>query len=201
MRIRARFFEKSQLPCQFLSYNAATLDNDIELQKKLEADAVQDGLLRYAKSYEYHSATDSKPVRDLLAHCLNPLAEVIRAEQLKLKTSQGRKLEKHEIPLASVHAEPLALITLGIMFNAISRSEFNEGTAPGLTAVSYEVGERCRIERKTDCEQKREINLVRELLPRGRSPNAGRRAEEAAQTHDDPDYWKENDSRFSSVEN
>ena len=42
------------------------MDNDIERQKKLEADAVRDGLLRYAKSYEYHLATDSKRVRDLL---------------------------------------------------------------------------------------------------------------------------------------
>ena len=119
MRIRASFFERDQLFCKFLSYNPVTLDNDIELQKKLEADAVRDGLLRYAKSYEYHSATDFKPVRDLLADCLNPLADVIRSEQLKLKTSQGQKLEKYVIPLASVHAEPVALITLGIMFNAI----------------------------------------------------------------------------------
>ena len=82
------------------------MDNDIERQKELEADAVRNGLLRYAKSYEYHSATDSKPVRDLLGYCLNPLVDVIRAEQLKLKTSQGQKLEKYVIPLASVHAEP-----------------------------------------------------------------------------------------------
>ena len=46
------------------------MDNDFERQKKLEADAVRDGLLRYAKSYEYDLATDSKPVRDLLGHCL-----------------------------------------------------------------------------------------------------------------------------------
>src|SRR5215472_17004065 len=85
------------------------MDNDVERQKKLEADAVRDGLLRYAKSYEYHSATDSKPLRDLLGYCLNPLVDVIRAEQLKLKTSQGQKLEKYVIPLASVHAEPVAL--------------------------------------------------------------------------------------------
>lgn len=39
------------------------MDNDIERHKKLTADAVQDGLLRYAKSYECHLATDSKPVR------------------------------------------------------------------------------------------------------------------------------------------
>jgi hypothetical protein len=88
------------------------LDDDIERQKKLEADAVRDGLLRYATRYEYHPATDSKPVRDLLAHCLNPLADVIRAEQLKLKTSQGQKLEKYVIPLASVHAEQPRSITI-----------------------------------------------------------------------------------------
>src|SRR5437667_8394747 len=105
------------------------MDNDIERQKKLEADAVRDGLLQYAKSYEYHLATDSKPVRDVLGRCLKPLADVIRAEELKLKTSQGQKLEKYVIPFASVHAEPAALITLGIMFNAISRSEFKEGAA------------------------------------------------------------------------
>ena len=73
------------------------MHNDIERQKELEANSVRDGLLRYAKSYEYHSATDSKPVRDLLADCLNPLADVIREEQLKLKTSQGQKLEKYDI--------------------------------------------------------------------------------------------------------
>jgi len=146
------------------------MDNDIERQKKLEADAVRDGLLRYAKSYEYHLATDSKPVRDVLGHCLKPLADVIRAEQLKLKTSQGQKLEKYVIPLASVHAEPAALITLGIMFNAISRSEFNEGTAPGVTSVVFEVGERCRIERRNDCEQKREIDLVQEKCRKNKRP-------------------------------
>ena len=52
------------------------MDNDIERQKELEANAVQDGLLRYAKSYEYHLATDSKPVRDVLGHCLKPLADL-----------------------------------------------------------------------------------------------------------------------------
>jgi hypothetical protein len=43
LQIRVVFFQKSQLPCKFLSYNPGTMDNDIERQKKLEADAVQDG--------------------------------------------------------------------------------------------------------------------------------------------------------------
>ena len=67
------------------------MDNDIERQKKLEADSVQDGLLRYAKSYEYHLATDSKPVRDVLGHCLKPLADVIRAEQLRKFLEEQRQ--------------------------------------------------------------------------------------------------------------
>src|SRR6266481_1922875 len=107
------------------------MDNDIERQKKLEADAVRDGLLRYAKSYEYHLATDSKPVRDVLGHCLKPLADVIRAEQLKLKTSQGQKLEKYLIPLASVHAEPAALITLGTQRRARHSRQLIFPASPG----------------------------------------------------------------------
>jgi len=50
------FFPGTWLFCKFLSYNPVTLDNDIERQKKLEADAVRDGLFRYAQSYEYHLA-------------------------------------------------------------------------------------------------------------------------------------------------
>src|ERR1700733_7718347 len=102
MPIPYSFFKITQLPSKFLSYNPVAMDNDIERQKKLEADSVRDGLLRWAKSYEYHMATDAKPVRDVLGHCLKPLADVIRAEQLKLKTSQGQKLEKYLIPLAAI---------------------------------------------------------------------------------------------------
>jgi hypothetical protein len=99
---------------------------DIDRQMKLEADAVHDGLLGYAQSYEYQLATDSKPMRDLLGHCLKPLADAIRAEQLELKTSQRQKLPKYGIPLLSINPETMALVTLGMLFNSITRSEFNE---------------------------------------------------------------------------
>jgi hypothetical protein len=49
--------------------------------------------------------------------------------------------------LLSIAHEKLALITLGTLFNAISRSEFDDGLAAGATAVAYEVGQRCRLER------------------------------------------------------
>ena len=94
---------------------------------KLEADAVHDGLLRYAQSREYQLATDSKPVRDLLGDALKPLADAILAQQLELKTSQRQKLPKYGVPLLSISHEKLALITLGTLLNAITRSEFTEG--------------------------------------------------------------------------
>jgi hypothetical protein len=37
---------------------------EIERQKKLEVDAVQDGILRCCRNREYAVATDSKPVRN-----------------------------------------------------------------------------------------------------------------------------------------
>lgn len=175
--------------------------NDIERQMKLEADAVHDGLLRYAQSYEYQLATDSKPVRDLLGHCLKPLAEAIRAEQLELKTSQRQKLPKYGIPLLSINPETLALITLGMLFNSITRSEFNEATAPGVTSVSYEIGQRCRTERKCDCARNRNIDVVRELLSRNRSRHAARRAAELAQNSTMRTTGGQTTVRFTSVKN
>ena len=83
---RLIFQEASSLDSSFHTITSPV--KDIDRQMKLEADAVHDGLLRYAQSYEYQLATDSKPVRDLLGHCLKPLANAIRAEQLELKTSQ-----------------------------------------------------------------------------------------------------------------
>ena len=53
------------------------MDNDIEQQKKLEADAVRDGLLRYAKSYDRfvtvvcdHSRRNENPRGDVERGCL-----------------------------------------------------------------------------------------------------------------------------------
>ena len=109
---------------------------DIERQRKLEADAIHDGLLRYAQSREYRLATDSKAGRDLLRRSLKPLADAILAEQLELKTAQRQKLPKYGVPLLSIHHEKLALITLGTLLNAIARSEYAEGLAPNATSVA-----------------------------------------------------------------
>src|SRR5437773_3823571 len=120
---------------------------EIDRQTKLEVDAIQDGIRRYCQSREYAQATDSKPVRNLAADSLKPLADAILAEQLVLKSSGHRRLPRYGTPLLSIHHEKLALITLGTLLNAISQSEFDEGTAPAVTSVAYEVGQRCRLER------------------------------------------------------
>jgi hypothetical protein len=51
-------------------------------RRNWKADAVRDGLNAIRP-------TDCKPGRNLLGHCLDPLVDVVRAEQLKLKASQG----------------------------------------------------------------------------------------------------------------
>jgi hypothetical protein len=41
--------------------------DDLERQLKLETDAVQNGIARLIQTLAYRRATDSKPVRDLMA--------------------------------------------------------------------------------------------------------------------------------------
>jgi DNA-directed RNA polymerase len=169
---------------------------DIERQLELEADAVHDGVVRYFRNREYQFATDTKPVRDLVGNSLRSFAEAILAEQLALKTSERHKLPKYGTPLLSITHEKLALITLGTLLNAITRSEFEEGRAPGVTAVAYEIGQRCRIERIYDRLRRRQVDIAVELRSRNRSRHAGRRAEELARKLDDPDDWAKNYRSF-----
>ena len=155
---------------------------DIDRQVKLEIDAIHDGVVRYSQSREYQLATDSKPVRDLVGNSLKPLADAVLREQLALKTSQRQKLPKYGTPLLSITHEKLALITLGTLLNAISRSEFDDGLAPGATAVAYEIGQRCRLERIFDRLRRRQVDIAHELRSRNRSRHARRRAEELARS-------------------
>src|SRR5215472_2262539 len=148
---------------------------DIDRQIKLEADAVHDGIARYSQSREYERATDSKRVRDLIANSLKPLADAILQEQVALKTAQRRKLPKYGTALVSLTHEKLALITLGTLFNAITSSEARDGSPPGVTAVAYQIGQRCRLERIFDRLREREVDIAHELCSRNRSRDAGRR--------------------------
>jgi DNA-directed RNA polymerase len=166
--------------------------DDLERQFKLEADAIHDGVLRYTQSREYQLATDSRPVRDLMGNSLASLANAILAEQTELKTSERPMLPKYGTALLSIHHEKLALITLGTLLNAISSSEFEDGRAPRITPIAYEIGQRCRGERIFDRIRRRQVDVAKELLPRNRSRHAWRRAAELARKLDDPDDWAQN---------
>jgi DNA-directed RNA polymerase len=133
----------------------------------------------------------------LVANSLKPLADAILAEQLALlKPSQRQRLPNYGTPLVSITHEKLALITLGKLLNAISSSEFEEGLAPGVTAVAYEIGQRSRLERIFDRLCQREVDISHELRSRNRNRNARQRAEELARKLDDDDDWAKNYRSF-----
>jgi DNA-directed RNA polymerase, mitochondrial len=166
--------------------------NDIERQLKIEADSRRDGLERYLKAQAYRSASDSRPVRDFMGMVLNPLADAILAEQLLLKKAKGQKLPKHALPLLCLRPDLHALITLGTLFNAISKSELENEAPPPLTPVGYAIGEFCRRERRYDCVRKRQIDVARELLLRNQGRNALQRAIDMARPVDDDADWEKN---------
>ncbi len=166
--------------------------NDIERQKQIESDTARDGAVRWAQSTEYQLATDTKRTRDLMGTSLKSLADAIRAEQDALKSSRGAKLPKYGVPLLSLGHQEIALITLGMLFNSISRSEYEECVAPRVTPVAYDIGQRCRLERMHDLLRGREVSVADELRCRNRSGHAGRRAAELARKLDDGDDWTKN---------
>ena len=86
--------------------------------------------------YGIPTATDTKRTRDLMGTSLKSLADAIRAEQDALKSSRGAKLPKYGVPLLSLGHQEIALITLGMLFNSISRSEYEECVAPRVTPVA-----------------------------------------------------------------
>jgi DNA-directed RNA polymerase, mitochondrial len=165
--------------------------NDIERQIQLEADATQDGVRRYAESFKYHLATDTRPVNDLLAIALRWVSVPMTHKQA-LYRKGAEKLPQYVVPMLSLSGEKLALITTGTMFNAITRSEFEDGVAPAVTAVAKEIGETCRAERLHDRFRKREIDLVEKLLSRNKNRNARKRAEDIVKKFNDDDYWDKN---------
>ena len=168
-----------------------SLISDIERQRKIEADAHHDGLLRYVQDRQYQSATDSKPVRQFMGNLLKALSDGILAEQRVLKKAQGQKLPKYGLPLLSLTPDKLALITVGTLLNAIISFEF-EDRSPPATPLGYDIGQVCRRERLFDCLQNRQIDVARELSSRNRSRNAARRADELARKLDDDDDWAKN---------
>jgi DNA-directed RNA polymerase len=159
---------------------------------QLEADAIEEGLIQYRRNRKYQDATDGWLAQDLVASCLKALAEAILREQLALKTSYARRLPKYAVALLSLDAEKLALLTITMLVNFITRSELEDGIAPGTTSVAYEIGQRCRLERFFDVLRGRAKDAAKELLSRNKSRNAGKRARAVAATVDDDEDWAKN---------
>src|SRR6266851_4313354 len=99
------------------------MERQLERQRQIESDSVRDGCVRWCQDAEYQQATDTKPYRNLIRISWRSLADAIRAAQDSLKT-QKTKLPAYGLPLLSIGHEPMALITLGTLFNMITRSEF-----------------------------------------------------------------------------
>jgi DNA-directed RNA polymerase, mitochondrial len=159
--------------------------NEIDRQKQIETDSIKDGYLRYCQNLKYAKASDSKPVQNLLAEALPPLAQAILELQLAMKAPGSQKLPKYGLLLLSLDHEVLALITLCILLNRISHSEFQDGVAPTLVSAANEIGLRCLEERRADCAQKREVDIAKQLRSRSTGRDAGRRSREMAELLDD----------------
>src|SRR5436853_4125694 len=104
--------------------------NDIERQIAFEADAVQNGRIRHIESTRHEPATGRLPGKTLLGGSLDSLADAILELQRALKTSQLQKLPAYGLLLLSLDQEKFALITLGLLVNAIITSEFKNGSMP-----------------------------------------------------------------------
>src|SRR4029077_9199707 len=138
----------------------------IERQRQIESDSVRDGCVRWCQNTEYLEAADTKPYRNLIGISVKALADATRAAQDSLKTSKKAKLPAWGLQLLSIGHEPMALITIGTLFNMIARSEFDTCLPPRMTPVAYEIGQRCRIERLADLANHREVDVAQILLSR-----------------------------------
>src|SRR6267378_5231281 len=168
------------------------IERQLERQRQIESDSVREGCVRWCQNTEYQQATDTKPYRNLIGMAWRSLADAIRAAQDSLKTSKKTKLPAYGLPLLSIGHEQMALITLGTLFNMITRSESETCLQPRITRVAYDIGQRCRIERLADLANHREVNVAEELLSRNRNRNAAKRAAELAAVLDDEDDWANN---------
>ena len=120
-------------------------ESRLDRQRQIESDSVRDGCIKWAQYADFVDATDTKPYKRLLAICWKSIADAIRAEQDRL-TSERTKLPPYALALLSIGCEPMALITLGTLFNMIAQSEFETCLPPRITPVAFDIGQRCRIE-------------------------------------------------------
>jgi DNA-directed RNA polymerase len=163
----------------------------MERQREIEQDSVRDGCVRWCQNIEYQQATDTGPYRNLLGISLMSLADGIRVTQDSL-LSMKAKLPAWGLWLLWLSPEQMALITIGTLFNMIAQSEFDTCLPPRITPVTREIGELCLVERVSDLEKQRAVDIAKLLLGRNRSRNAAKRAAEWAALVDDKEDWVNN---------
>jgi DNA-directed RNA polymerase len=166
-------------------------ESQLERQRQIESDSVRDGCIKWAQYADFVDATDTKLYQHLIAISWKSLADAIRAEQDRL-TSEKTKLPPYGLALLSIGCEPMALITLGTLFNMITESEFETCLPPRITPVAYDIGQRCRIERLVDLANHRAVDVAELLLSRNRPRTAANRAAAFAAVVDDENDWSDN---------
>jgi DNA-directed RNA polymerase len=163
-----------------------------ERQRQIEFDSVSNGCVRWAKNTEHQDAANTGPYRNLIKTAWKSVADAIFATQQSLKTPTKSKLPRWGLHILSLGHEPLALITLQTLFNMIARSEFETLLSPRIAPVSYEIGQRCRLQRLLDLAKQRHVNVAECLLSRNRTHKAATRAAELAALVDDENDWSTN---------
>ncbi len=164
------------------------MDQD-ERQQRLEADAIEEGLVRYKRMRDARPLAESKLGIYFLRQTVEPLAAAIRAEQEAISNGEARpKLSKYAIPLLTLDPDKLALITLQSIFNMVVTIG-SAGSPPTLAQVARVIGRRCRLERYFDLLRDRARDVYDLLVKRNRNPwNARSRARKLA-TEVDKDDW------------
>jgi DNA-directed RNA polymerase len=163
----------------------------MERQREIEQNSVRDGCVRWCQNTEYQQATDTRPYRNLLRISLTSLADAIRVTQESL-LSKKTKLPPWGLWLLWLSPEQMALITIGTLFNTIAQSEFDTCLPPRITPVGREIGQLCRIERLSDLDNDRAVDVAGLLLPRNRNHKAAKRAAAWAKLVDDEEDWINN---------
>ena len=161
--------------------------NIIERQKQLEADSVIEGLTRYHEQI-HRALPRSQQDTEVLQRVIGPLAESIRREQEHVVLART-KMPKYAIPLLSLDADRLALITLqSILYLAATRG--GEFPTPVKEAARF-IARQCYLERCYDQVLGRARDVCKLLLSRNKDPsNARKRSREQAAIADAGDWTK-----------
>lgn len=166
-------------------------EDQFERQRKLETDAAEEGVARYKSLLKERLPSNSRPGMEFIQQTFAPLATAIREEQEAIIKGESRhKLKKYDIPLLSLDADKLALISLQCIFNLVATFGA-AGSPPTVAQIARLIGKRGRLERDFDLQRERNRDVPALLEGRNRNWNAKRRARELAKDVDKDAYWSE----------